>query len=84
MGDGRYAGASLGLNTPCSGCTGPPGLQVRVPERTGRSAAETRTVLESHPVDGKDNLVLEAENHLVKSAKAFFLFRHQVTYVSST
>lgn len=84
MGNGRYAGANLGLNTPCSGCTGPPGLQVQVPERKGQSVAETRTVLGSHPIGGKENLVLEVENHLMKSVRAFFLFRHQVTYVSST
>lgn len=79
MGDGREAGSRLGLNVPCSGCIGPPGPQVRVPERTGRSVAETRTVLGSHPIDNKENLVLEIENHLTKSVRAFFLFCHEVT-----
>lgn len=66
-------------DTPCSGCTGPPGPQVQVPERTGQSAAETRTVLGSHPIDKKENLMSEVENHPMKSVRAFFLFRHEVT-----
>lgn len=77
----QYAGSGLGirLNTPCSGCTGPPGPQALAPERTGQSGAETQKVLGSHPVNEKGNLALEAENHLMKSAGAVFPFRRRLT-----
>lgn len=54
---GPPAGPRLGLNTPCSGCTGPPSPQVQVPGRTGQSAAETQTVLGSHPGVRKQRII---------------------------
>lgn len=72
------------LNTPCSGYTGPPGPQAQAPERTGQSGAETQTVLGCHPVKEKENLALEAENHLMKSAGAVFPFANSLCLLYPT
>lgn len=49
IGHGPCAGSGLGLNVPCSGCTGPPGPQAQAPGRTSQSGAGSLTELGSHP-----------------------------------